>query len=80
MQYLARHGATVYLGARNEQKAQSAIETLTAAGLGSGKVHYAHIDMGDATEAKAAAEEFMQKETRLDVLSALLSVPMPSRC
>lgn len=63
------------MGARDERKAHAAIELLTAEGLGSGEVHYFHLDMSDAAKAKAAAEEFPKQETRLDVLSSFTSAP-----
>lgn len=69
MQHLARRGAKVYLGARNEAKAKDAIERLKAAGLGEGEVIHLQVDVGDVTVAKAGAEDFMKKESRLDVLS-----------
>ena len=59
----------MYLGARTEGKAQEAIDHLKSAGLGSGEVHYLQVDLGDVTRAKVAAEEFLKKETRLDILS-----------
>ncbi|KAF7977340.1 hypothetical protein HWV62_4129 [Athelia sp. TMB] len=34
VQRLAKHGAKVYMGARNEEKAKAAIEKLRAEGLG----------------------------------------------
>jgi len=68
IQHLVRRGAKVYMGARNESKADAAIEQLTSEGLGSGSVHYFNVDMSDPIKAKAAAEEFLKKEERLDVL------------
>lgn len=68
IKHLARRGAKVYLGARSEEKAKAAIERLTAEGIGSGEVHYLHLDLSDPKLAKVAAEDFLTKETRLDIL------------
>lgn len=68
--HLARHGAKVYMAARNEQRAAAAIERLRAAGLGpgNGEVIWLSLDYSDPRLAKAAAEELMVKEDRLDVI------------
>lgn len=70
MQHLVRHGATVYMAARNEQKATAAIERLHKEGLapGNGTVAWLKLDLANPRWAKEAAEEFMRKEKRLDVL------------
>ncbi|OBZ78301.1 hypothetical protein A0H81_02445 [Grifola frondosa] len=70
LQYLARQGAKVYLGARSEQKAKAAIERLHKEGLGprNGEVVWLNVDLSDPRDAKKAAEEFLTKEKRLDVL------------
>jgi len=70
VQHLARHGAKVYLGARNEKKAKAAIEVLQSEGLepGNGEVEWLSVDFSEPHRAKAAAEDFLQKEKRLDVL------------
>lgn len=68
IQHLVRRGAKVYMATRDERRAHTAIEKLTAEGLGTGEVHYFNVDMADATKAEAAAQEFMKLETRLDVL------------
>ncbi|KAJ3868031.1 hypothetical protein EV359DRAFT_70823 [Lentinula novae-zelandiae] len=68
--HLARAGATVYMAARNEGKALQAIEKLNHEGLqpGNGKVKWLKLDLSDPREAKRAAQTFMEKEKRLDVL------------
>jgi len=66
---LARHGAKVYMGARNESKATGAIAKLKAEGvLDKGQVIWLKLDLSTPASAKAAAEEFMKRESRLDVL------------
>lgn len=71
IRHLARRGAKVYMAARNEQKAKAAIERLQAEGLGPGNgvVLWHKLDLSDPRAVKQSAEEFMQREERLDVLS-----------
>ncbi|KII91225.1 hypothetical protein PLICRDRAFT_37946 [Plicaturopsis crispa FD-325 SS-3] len=70
VKHLVRRGAKVYLGARSESKATGAIASLEAEGLGDagGKVLWARVDLGDPREAKKCAEEFLNREQKLDVL------------
>ncbi|EIN08062.1 NAD(P)-binding protein [Punctularia strigosozonata HHB-11173 SS5] len=70
VKFLARAGAKVYLAARNEAKATAAIEGLKKEGLGSkgGEVIWLKLDLTDPTLTKAAAEELLAKEKRLDIL------------
>lgn len=70
MKALARNGAKVYLAARNQQKAQGAIERIKAAGLspGNGQIELLELDLAAPKLAKAAAEEFLKRERRLDIL------------
>ncbi|EJC97839.1 NAD-binding protein [Fomitiporia mediterranea MF3/22] len=69
-QGLLRKGATVYLAARNENKATATISRLQAEGLGPGNgrpvFHKAVFD--DPRDAKKSAEEFLNRESRLDIL------------
>lgn len=71
MKHLARLGAKVYLGARNESKATGAIARLKEEGLGpgNGEVVWLNVDYSDPRSAKRAANEFLRREERLDVLS-----------
>ncbi|KAH9853297.1 NAD-P-binding protein [Lenzites betulinus] len=80
IQYLARHGAKVYMAARNEERAKAAIERLQASGLGpgNGEIIWLKLNLSDPRDVVRAAEDFMQKEKRLDVLvnnAALLLIP-----
>ncbi|KAF8190180.1 NAD-P-binding protein [Pholiota molesta] len=68
VKFLARKGAKVYLGARNEAKAKEAIIQLEREGLGPGQVIWLHVDLADPRWAKMAAEDFLQRESRLDIL------------
>lgn len=67
----AQAGAKVFMAARNEQSATAAIEQLRAEGLGpgDGEVIWLKLDLSDPREAKKAADAFLEKESRLDVLS-----------
>ncbi|EGN94608.1 hypothetical protein SERLA73DRAFT_126076 [Serpula lacrymans var. lacrymans S7.3] len=75
VRHLARHGAKVYMAARNEAKAKEAIAQLNAEGLGpgNGEIVWLELDLKDIRNAKKAAEEFMTKEDKLDVLSTMIS-------
>ncbi|TFK48485.1 NAD(P)-binding protein [Heliocybe sulcata] len=78
--HLARKGATVYLGARSQAKADQAIARLKAEGLGPspGQIRWLDLDLTDPRAAKRAAEWFLTQETRLDILinnAGILVVP-----
>lgn len=64
--------ARVYLAARNEERANEAIKSLNAEGLGvagsGSEVIWLKLDLSDPREAKRSAEVFMENESRLDVL------------
>ncbi|KZP18129.1 NAD-P-binding protein [Athelia psychrophila] len=74
VQRLAKHGAKVYMGARNEERARAAIEKLHAEGLGDkagesrGTVIFLDLDLTHPSKAKAAAEYIVSREQRLDIL------------
>jgi len=57
--------------ARSEARAKSAIERLEKEGKepGNGEVLWHELDLVDPRKAKASAENFMEKEERLDILS-----------
>jgi len=69
---LVRRGAKVYLAARDESKATGAIASLEAEGLGPGEVVWLKLDLIDPRSAKKAADKFLAKEKRLDILGTLL--------
>ncbi|KAI8986748.1 NAD-P-binding protein [Trametes punicea] len=80
VQHLARRGAKVYIGARNEERAKAAIERLRAEGLqpGDGPLDWFHLDLSDPRKAKLSAEAFLAKEKRLDILvnnAGIMRVP-----
>lgn len=59
------------MAARNKTRAEEAIAKLKQEGLGpgNGEVIWLELDLIDPRNAKTAAQEFMSKEKRLDVLS-----------
>lgn len=71
-QQLALAGARVYLSARNEPQALECLARIRSEAPGEVEVEFLKIDLSDMKSVKAAAEAFMVKETRLDILSAFL--------
>lgn len=61
------------MGARNESRATGAIARLEAEGAlsggNAGKVIWLPLDLATPESAKRGAEEFLRRETRLDILS-----------
>ena len=77
---LYQHNATVYVAARTESKARTAIEDIKSLHPSSkGTLHYLHLDLSDLSTIKAAAETFKRKETRLDVLWNNAGVMVPPK-
>ncbi|KAI0827091.1 NAD-P-binding protein [Trametes gibbosa] len=70
VQHLARHGAKIYVAARNEERAKAAIDQLRAEGLqpGNGELEWLELDLSDPRKAKQSADAFLVKEKRLDML------------
>ncbi|KAI9459151.1 NAD-P-binding protein [Lactarius psammicola] len=68
--HLVRRGAKVYLAARSEEKAAHAIARMEKEGLGEhpGELVWLPIDLTDPHRAKAAAEWFIKREKKLDIL------------
>ncbi|KAF7374339.1 NAD(P)-binding protein [Mycena sanguinolenta] len=63
---LLQHNAKVYVAARSPENAKAAIEDLK---FQTGKqAEFLHLDLADLHAVKRAANEFMEKETRLHVL------------
>ena len=61
----------MYLGSRTETKGKEAAEKLKGEGIGNGDVVFLPCDLGSLASAKKAAEDFLQLETRLDILGML---------
>ncbi|KAF9559291.1 NAD(P)-binding protein [Agrocybe pediades] len=83
---LARRGAKVYLAARSEERARAALAQLaeeqrnskTDSTVPYGHVEWLKLDLSDIRQTKAAAEEVIRKEKRLDILvnnAAIGNVP-----
>ena len=61
----------VYMAVRDKNKAKDALERVEREGTepGLGEVVWHELDLKDARSAKASALSFMEKESRLDILS-----------
>ncbi|KAG8886143.1 hypothetical protein FRB97_007181 [Tulasnella sp. 331] len=70
---LITKGAKVYMGARNESRATAAIAQLKSEGVldfpGAGQVEWLHLDQILPRTTRAGAEDFMRRESRLDILT-----------
>ncbi|KAH9928812.1 NAD-P-binding protein [Fomitopsis serialis] len=77
-QHLVRKGAKIYIAARAIDRAEDAIKRLKAAGLGpgNGQLESLELDLVDPHIVKRAAEEFMRRESRLDVLINCAAIMM----
>lgn len=64
----------MYLGARNEAKAREAIAKLEEECLGTGRVEWLNVNLSNPRWAQEAAEDFLRRETRLDILSTFVYV------
>ena len=69
---LARHGATVYMASRTELRARNAVEELLKTYPDimekGGKIEFLKLDLADLKSCQAAANEFLKKEERLDII------------
>jgi len=75
---LYAHDAKVYLAARSSEKATSTINEIKKAHLNSkGELVFLKLDLDDLSTIKASAQEFLDKETRLDVLWNNAGVMIP---
>ncbi|KAJ7819762.1 hypothetical protein B0H14DRAFT_2519960 [Mycena olivaceomarginata] len=73
IQMLACKGAKVYMAARSEEGALEAIKQLQSENINDGSVHWLKLELSDPRAAKRAAQEFLEKETRLDILGSHIS-------
>lgn len=73
----ARNGK-VYLAGRSEEKAVAAIKTIKSSHPNStGEIIFLHLDLNDLSTIRKSADEFLGKETRLDVLFNNAGVMVP---
>jgi len=74
---IANHGAKLYITTRSEAKARETIARLEEANPAlkdSGRLHWFVLELDLVSRAKAAAEQFLSRETRLDILSTYISL------
>ncbi|KAK5691801.1 short-chain alcohol dehydrogenase [Elasticomyces elasticus] len=80
---LYQHNGTVYVAGRSPEKGERAINAIKAAVPQSkGRLEFLFLDLGDLAGIKKSAEEFMSKESRLDVLvnnAGVMQVPLGSK-
>jgi len=77
-QELLAKGAKVYLAGRQSQKSEDAIERLKKE-TGKDNVHLLPVDLSELKSVRTAAETFLSKEKRLDILinnAGVLAVPV----
>lgn len=67
-QLSSHNAARVYLAARSQQKAEQAIKELQAANQKATNVVFLKLDLASLESVKDAASNFLQRETRLDIL------------
>lgn len=73
-------GAKVYVAGRSESKAKAAIERVkSACPDASGEIVFLKLDLADLPSIKATTEEFLAKESRLDVLVNNAGVMFPPK-
>lgn len=58
----------VYVAGRSEERVSSAVAKLESKGIKSGSVHALKLDLADPILVKQSAEDFLSKESRLDIL------------
>ncbi|KAF7357507.1 NAD(P)-binding protein [Mycena sanguinolenta] len=70
LQHLCRMGAKVYMATPDEDRTQEALKRVEREGRepGMGQVLWHELELSDPRSAKASAERFMARETKLDVL------------
>lgn len=75
---LYQHNAKVYVAVRSEEKAKKAIDGIKAAHPDSkGELVFLKLDLGDLSTIKPTADEFMAKESLLNVLWLNAGVMVP---
>jgi retinol dehydrogenase-12 len=78
VQILYSHNAKVYVAARSSEKAARSIESIkTSFPSSQGELVYLHLDLDDLTTIKSSAQEFLDKEQKLDVLWNNAGVMIP---
>jgi len=77
---LYSHNAKVYVAARSQSKADTAIESIKKAHSASqGSLHYLHLNLSDLSSIKESANEFLSKEDKLHWLDNNAGVMIPPK-
>ncbi|KAH9206735.1 short-chain dehydrogenase [Leptodontidium sp. 2 PMI_412] len=77
-QILYSRNAKVYVAARSQERAIAAIESIKAAfPKSAGELVFLHLDLNDLATIKKSAEDFLSKETKLDILWNNAGVMVP---
>ncbi|KAF5651364.1 short-chain alcohol dehydrogenases/reductase [Fusarium tjaetaba] len=75
---LYQHNGKVYLAARSQSKTEEVIKEIKSAHPSStGELHFLHLELDDLSTIKPAADRFLEKESRLDVLWNNAGVMIP---
>lgn len=77
VQQLANHGAKVYMASRSKSAAQKAIDLIESQNpelKGAERVVHLQLDLASLKDTKNAALQYLQSESRLDILSKSLHV------
>lgn len=75
---LYQRNATVYIAGRNKEKFDKAVAGLKKdLPLSKGRIEFLKLDLADQSTIKASADEFLKKESRLDVLTNNAGVMSP---
>jgi NAD(P)-dependent dehydrogenase (short-subunit alcohol dehydrogenase family) len=73
-------GSTVYIAGRNEQKAEKAMRQIKEEHPSSlGQLHFLFLDLNDLSSIKTTVENFLSRESRLDVLVNNAGVMFPPK-
>ncbi|MFC5873159.1 oxidoreductase [Chryseobacterium arachidis] len=72
-------GASVTIAARDEQKAQNAIQKIQSETVAKGELDYGVLDLGNLDNIKKIAEKFAQKHSKLDLLVNNAGVMVPPK-
>lgn len=76
--YLYEKNATVYIAGRNKEKFDTAVASLKKDVPSSkGRIEFIELDLADQSTIKASTDEFLKKESRLDVLTNNAGVMSP---
>lgn len=77
---LYQHNATVYCAGRDKAKGDRAIrDILSQLPDSKGRLEYLHLDLADLSTIKKSADDFLARESRLDVLTNNAGVMIPPK-